>query len=188
MDAEPLSLCALGTLEARRGGRVLDLGSPLRRSLLALLLLAAPQPVTVPRLVDQLWPGEGPRDPVRNLQVHVSALRAALGANAVTTVGRAYRLDVDPARVDLCRFEANAAAARDLLDVGRHEDALRHARQALSLGGGTPGPTSGTCPRSSRQRPGSTSVRRRDRAVGVGAAGPGPAPGAGARAEEWVRR
>ena len=133
MDAEPLSLCALGTLEARRGDRVLDLGSPLRRGLLALLLQAAPQPVTVPRLVDQLWPGEPPRDPVRNLQVHVSALRAALGADAVTTVGRAYRLDVDPTRVDLCRFEADAAAARDLLDVGRHEDALRHARQALSL-------------------------------------------------------
>lgn len=131
MESEPLSLFALGPLEARRGGEVLDLGPPLRRALLALLLHAAPHALPVPRLVGQLWPEEPPRDPVRNLQVHVSALRGALGHDAVETVGRAYRLDVSPDRVDLCLFEADAAAAAELLDAGRHTEASARAQRAL---------------------------------------------------------
>ena len=129
---EPLSLAALGTLEVRRGGRLLDPGPPLRRCLLALLAHAVPHPVPVPRLVDHLWPAASPRDPVRNLQVHVSALRAVLGEHAVTTVGKAYRLDVAPEQVDVHRFTAEAAEASRLL--ARHETEAAHAAAQRALG------------------------------------------------------
>lgn len=130
---QPLSLFALGPLEVRRDGRPLELGSPLRRQLLALLLHAAPRAVPVPRLVDQLWPEHPPRDPLRNLQVHVSALRAALGGDAVLTEGKAYRLDVAPPQVDVCRFEEEAAAASRLYEAGQHAAALAAAQRALEL-------------------------------------------------------
>ncbi|HYH33563.1 MAG TPA: BTAD domain-containing putative transcriptional regulator, partial [Nocardioides sp.] len=130
---EPLSFSALGPLEVRRGVRPLDLGPPLRRSLLALLLHALPNAVPVDRLADQLWPEGAPRDPVRNLQVHVSALRGALGPGVVLTEGRAYRLHVASSQVDRCRFEADADAARRLLDAGRYAEAWRTAERALAL-------------------------------------------------------
>ena len=126
-DHPPLSFGALGPLEVRAGAHVVDLGPPLRRALLGLLLRAAPHPVTVERLIDELWSADPPRDPVRNLQVHVSALRKVLapggGEAPLETVGKAYRLAVAPDQVDLARFgsayeRAKAAfAAGDLVAV-----------------------------------------------------------------------
>ena len=127
-DQAPLYFAALGPLEVQAGAQAVDLGPPLRRALLGLLLRAAPHAVTVERLIDELWPADPPRDPVRNLQVHVSALRKALaprggGGAPLETVGKAYQLVVTPDQVDLARFgsayeRARAAyAAGDLVEV-----------------------------------------------------------------------
>src|SRR5688500_6484116 len=49
----------LGPLEVAHEGRVLALGPPKQRSLLALLLIGANEVVPVERLIDELW-GESP--------------------------------------------------------------------------------------------------------------------------------
>ena len=77
-----LRFCALGPLEVRRGDEVVDLGTAKPRLVLALLLAAAPDAIPVERLSAEIWPTGGPKDPLRNLQVHVSSLRRALGAHA----------------------------------------------------------------------------------------------------------
>ena len=49
----------LGTLQAEVDGRLVDLGPPKQRSLLALLLLNGNQTVATDRLIDLIW-GEAP--------------------------------------------------------------------------------------------------------------------------------
>jgi DNA-binding SARP family transcriptional activator len=54
----------LGSFEVVDNDRLLALGAPRQRALLALLLLNRGQPVTTDRLIDQLWE-ERPRRPRR---------------------------------------------------------------------------------------------------------------------------
>ena len=69
----------LGPLAVWRDG-----GEPVRvperkvRALLADLLVHEGRPVAVERLVEHLWGGQGPRDPLNTLQTKVSQLRRAL--------------------------------------------------------------------------------------------------------------
>jgi len=126
---------ALGPLEVEVGGLAVELGPARQRAVLGVLLAMAPESVPVPRLVDELWPEGGPGKPLRNLQVYVSALRAALGPEGgrLVTVGRAYRLDIDPAAVDAAVFADAARAAQESLLLGNHEVALDHADRGLVL-------------------------------------------------------
>ncbi|QIK75548.1 BTAD domain-containing putative transcriptional regulator [Nocardioides piscis] len=131
----PLRFQALGPLEVRRGDELVDLGAARPRLVLAMLLAAAPDAVPVERLSEEIWPGGGPADPLRNLQVHVSALRRALGdqAGTLVTVGRAYRLDLAASSFDVDEFSALAAKAHDLLLAGHREESLRACDLALDL-------------------------------------------------------
>jgi predicted ATPase/DNA-binding SARP family transcriptional activator len=132
---------ALGPLEVRRGDQAIDLGAAKQRAVLAVLLAATPEAVSVERLCDEVWPSGGPRDPVRNLQVYVSALRQALSgehggdqaADTILTVGRAYRLGVSPDAFDVERFLALAQGTQDLLREGQPDRALESADAGLAL-------------------------------------------------------
>src|SRR3954454_13409264 len=72
----------LGALEVRRDGGPLVIGGEKPRALLAMLLLHANEPVSPERLALALWGEEAPPNAVRTLQVHLSRLRSALGAEA----------------------------------------------------------------------------------------------------------
>lgn len=126
---------ALGPLEVRRQGRAVDLGPPKQREVLGVLLAESPHAVPVSRLVDELWPEAPPGDPVRNLQVYVSALRRVLGDEPplLSTPGRAYRLDIAPEQLDVNRFHAAAAEAEGRLRAGDLAGAVRTGSQALAL-------------------------------------------------------
>ena len=91
------------------GSRVdpVDLGPAKQRALLGVLLALAPDAVPVERLVDELWPDGGPGQPLRSLQVYVSALRRALGPEGrrLSTVGRAYQLEIPDSGFDVAVFE-----------------------------------------------------------------------------------
>ena len=50
----------LGPLQASVDGRVLELGGPRQRALLALLLVEAGRPVSAGRLAEELWQGTPP--------------------------------------------------------------------------------------------------------------------------------
>ncbi|WP_158893383.1 BTAD domain-containing putative transcriptional regulator [Amycolatopsis anabasis] len=88
------------------------------RALLADLLAHAGEPVSVDRLVDDLWGESAPRNPAGALQAKVSQLRRALdeaepGARElVVSRPPGYLLDIAPDALDARRFAALVAAAR----------------------------------------------------------------------------
>jgi len=69
----------LGPIDARQDGRSLPLSGPRRRALLARLLLARGQVVSVDQLLDDVWDAEPPAAASATLQSHVSQLRKVLG-------------------------------------------------------------------------------------------------------------
>lgn len=131
----------MGPVEVRVDGRVVELGRPQQRLLVAALAVDAGRPVSVDTLVGRIW-DEAPSDPVRNVHVLVSRLRqvleqASAAGEAVPVVRRSggYVLDVDPQQVDLLRYRGLIAQARrDASDTER----VRLLRQALGLWRGDP--------------------------------------------------
>ncbi|NYJ03716.1 putative ATPase/DNA-binding SARP family transcriptional activator [Nocardioides thalensis] len=108
-----LRIGVLGPLEVAVDGVVADLGGPKQRAVLGVLVALAPEAVLVERLVDEVWGSGGPANPLRSLQVYVSALRSALGpyGDRLLNEGRAYRLDLSGVEVDALRFDELVASA-----------------------------------------------------------------------------
>lgn len=98
-------------------------GEPVRvpeakvRLLLADLLVHEGRPVSVDRLVFDLWGDRPPGNPVNTLQTKVSQLRRLLGP-LVVREPTGYAVRVDAATLDLLRF-------RELVAAGRFGEALR---------------------------------------------------------------
>ncbi|MFL6080614.1 MAG: ATP-binding protein [Ornithinibacter sp.] len=134
-----MDIRVLGPLEVRADdGAALELGSPLQRTLLALLLLDPGVVRSTDWLVEHLWPdGGAPGAPVASVQTYVARARRTLrsreGRPVVERSGSGYRATVDGTEVDAVRFAAAASAARHDLRAGRPADALAHAQAALSL-------------------------------------------------------
>ena len=78
----------LGPLEVRVDGRVIELGGPKPRAVLAVLLLHANEPVSAERLALALWGEEAQAEAVKRVQVNVSRLRRALGDAAPLETSR----------------------------------------------------------------------------------------------------
>ena len=70
------------------------------RSVLAMLLAARGQAVTVDRLIDEVWAGPSGPGVRRSLRVAISHLRKLCGPGVINTVGDGYLLDVSAASVD----------------------------------------------------------------------------------------
>src|SRR3954451_2709363 len=115
-----MELRILGPLEARAGGRSLPLGGPRQRALLAALLLRAHETISVDRLVDDLWGEAPPPTAAHTVQVLVSRLRRALGADGprlLVTRPPGYAAVPAAEELDLTRFERLAAEGRQLLSA-----------------------------------------------------------------------
>jgi DNA-binding SARP family transcriptional activator len=99
----------LGPLEVVGDRGALLLGGGHQRLVLALLLVRAPGPLSLDRLIDELWGERPPATAQHAVQVYVSALRKVLrsggGEAAVRTSPSGYAIDVEPERVDARRFE-----------------------------------------------------------------------------------
>jgi DNA-binding SARP family transcriptional activator len=102
----------LGPLEVRDGDRSLPLAGAKQRALLALLLLNANRVVSRDRLIDELWGDEPPETAVQSVQVYVSRLRKILLRDTLRTQPPGYSLAIDPAELDLHRFELLLADGR----------------------------------------------------------------------------
>jgi predicted ATPase/DNA-binding SARP family transcriptional activator len=107
----------LGPLEARAGGRALELGGQKQRAVLALLLLEANRVVSRERLIEALWEDAPPETARKALQVYVSQLRKLLGRDRLVTRPPGYLLSLEDDELDLTRFVK-------LCESGRQEDAL----------------------------------------------------------------
>lgn len=95
----------LGPLEVVDGDRLLVLGGPKQRTLLAALLVHANKVVSAESLIDALWPERPPRTAHAALQVHVSQLRKALGQDRIVTRGPGYLIRAEENELDAKRFE-----------------------------------------------------------------------------------
>ena len=134
-----VELQVLGSIRALRDGQVLALGGPRQRALLALLVLQPGRPMSVDRLVDELWAGEPPNGAEVTLRSYVSRLRQVLG-NAAPIRGSAnsYELGVASAQLDLVEFERLVRTAEAELGDQRPARAAAGARAALQLWRGRP--------------------------------------------------
>ncbi len=107
----------------------LDIGAAKQRLVLAALAVAPGTVVPLDALVDRVWGEAPPGRPAATLYPYVSQLRRALepaGAGIVRRSG-GYVCDVPPECVDLVRFRARLAAARqadDLTAIELLEEAL----------------------------------------------------------------
>jgi DNA-binding SARP family transcriptional activator len=131
----------LGPLEVVEDGRLVDVGGPRQRALLAILLTRANEVVSRDRLVDELF-GEEPRAAAASLvQVYVSRLRKALepgrerrsGGSLIVTRPPGYAIRVGSDELDLHRFERLAGEGRRALAAGDAEVAATRLREALGL-------------------------------------------------------
>ncbi|CAN5642583.1 hypothetical protein BH24ACT26_BH24ACT26_10590 [soil metagenome] len=129
----------LGPLEVSEAGRSLPLGGAKQRTLLAILLLHAPETVSIDRLVDLLWGEEPPETAANALQVYVSQLRKTLEpARSPGTPSRllqrrppGYVIEIDPDWLDSRRFERLVDEAGEASDDPRGKAAK--LRDALAL-------------------------------------------------------
>ncbi len=75
----------LGSIRARRNGEPVRIRGVVGRSVLAKLALARPHStvVSVDTLIEALWSGDQPADPVANVHTAISRLRRAVGPDAI---------------------------------------------------------------------------------------------------------
>jgi DNA-binding SARP family transcriptional activator len=124
----------LGPLEVAHEGQLLPLGGTKQRALLALLLLRPNEPVSVDRIVDELWGERAPPTAAKNVQVYVSHLRKALGEGVVVTRPPGYALTVPDGALDAQQAEEALTLAQGKPAAERVE----HLRAGLGLWRGPP--------------------------------------------------
>lgn len=138
-----LRVYLLGSVRVSRGPLACALGPPQQRSVLAVLALAAGQPVSRDELVNTLWPETPPARAANVIQTHVKHLRRILepdrpnrAASAVLpAVGPGYALRIEPSAVDALRFRELVATARVARRAGDTARVWELARSAVALWG-----------------------------------------------------
>ena len=129
-DAVSVQITAIGPLSI--DGRAVE-GSRLP-ALLVPLLLARGRVVSVTRLVDEVWDGAPPVDPLGALHALVSRARR-LGLTLTATAG-GYRLDPTGLDIDLVTAHDLLAHARSALAAGDAATAATDATRAVALWSG----------------------------------------------------
>ncbi|MDT3399680.1 BTAD domain-containing putative transcriptional regulator [Streptomyces sp. B1866] len=153
MGAIPLQFGLLGPIEASHGGTAVAVGTPQCRTVLAVLLLASRQAVTVATLRERIWPGSPPASAVRAIHVYVHRLRQLLGQfpddgtgdlpRLVTHSGHSsdhvsYVLHVAPEAVDVTRCRRLLEEGETAGAAGDPQTALTRYEAALALWRGEP--------------------------------------------------
>ena len=93
-----------GVTATTDAGAPLEVGPARCQAVLATLALSVGDSVTVSRLIEVLWGEDPPATADKTLQGYIARLRKNLGAQTIVRVGSAYRLDLEPDRVDVARF------------------------------------------------------------------------------------
>jgi DNA-binding SARP family transcriptional activator len=142
MMVPELRFAVLGPVRAWCGETELELGSPQRRAVLAVLLLAEGRQVPVDALVEALWGDEPPKAAVGTVRTYISQLRRCLraggGADVIGSAGAGYVLPVPSAAVDLGLFLQWTGQARAVRCAGDAAGAEVFLRDALGLWTGEP--------------------------------------------------
>ena len=123
----------LGPVEVSADGRVVEIGGPRLRRLLAILLLRANEPVPRGILVQDLWGDQPPVGAQGSLEVYISRLRKALGSPVLLTRPGAYCLRVSDGQLDAEQFERLVGQGRSELAAAAPGQASSSLRAALQL-------------------------------------------------------
>ena len=125
---------------ADHGGEPVRIGVPKQHTVLAMLLVRANEPVTVARLVDEVWPGGGPASARANMTTYLSGLRRGLARFGCPLTRRdgGYALHTPPEAIDERRFGDLAGRAAAAWAAGRPHTASGHWAAALRLWRGEP--------------------------------------------------
>jgi predicted ATPase/DNA-binding SARP family transcriptional activator len=128
----------LGPMEVWDADRLVRVGGPGHRRLLAALILARNHVVSQEQLVDILWSSEPPVSAAAIIHVRVSDLRSSLGkspdgTSPILTTAGGYQLAIAPADVDSFRFQAQAESGHRALASSHYEGAVDTLRGAVGL-------------------------------------------------------
>jgi DNA-binding SARP family transcriptional activator/tetratricopeptide (TPR) repeat protein len=130
----------LGPLDVRTDrGETVRLSAAKPRTLLAMLLLHPNRAVGMEDLSAALWPRQAPSSAAGVVRTYVSGLRAALRSAGPAALPRlvahagGYRLELDPAELDLLVFEELAERGQRALSAGDPVSAAALLRDALAL-------------------------------------------------------
>ncbi|EPD63539.1 hypothetical protein HMPREF1211_02666 [Streptomyces sp. HGB0020] len=138
----------LGPVRLHRQGVEAGAGQPRQCAVLASLLLRAGRPVSLSKLVEDVWGDEAPPSAIGSVRTYVYRLRQALGEQSdsfVHLVDGGYRLHIQPDALDLNRFKETAARARQARSSGDLRSAARLLTEGLEMWkgvalAGVPGP------------------------------------------------
>lgn len=134
----------LGPLEvSTSGGSPVQIGTPKRQLLLAVLLLHANERVSVHRLLGTLWDGRPPHSAVANIHTYASDLRrrllsASAGGQRLHSRPGGYLLAVRHEELDLQVFADLIQVGRQALSRQDFAPAEERLRAALDLWRGPP--------------------------------------------------
>ncbi len=112
---DDIALRVLGPVEVPAARSRTPSQPPQQRLVLGMLALRAGHPVPVAELIDAVWDDQPPRSARGSLQALVTGARRALTpvpGSRLDRCGEAYRLQVEPDRVDVHRFRSLAATGR----------------------------------------------------------------------------
>jgi DNA-binding SARP family transcriptional activator/tetratricopeptide (TPR) repeat protein len=142
-----VELCLLGSIEVRLGGVPVAIGPLRRQALLAALAVDAGRVVPTQVLIERVWGSEAGEASLGNLYSYVNRLRLALRRAGVAEESLrlarrpgGYQLEVDPGRVDVCRFRqlterARAGTGRRRADLLDQAVRLWRGQPLLGVGG-----------------------------------------------------
>lgn len=141
----------LGPVRLHRQGVEAGAGQPRQCAVLASLLLRAGRPVSLSKLVEDVWGDEAPPSAVGSVRTYVYRLRQALGSqcdSSVRLVDGGYLLHIQPDALDLNRFKETAAKAREARSTGDLAAAAGLLSEGLEMWkgvalAGVPGPFAG---------------------------------------------
>lgn len=128
-------------MEAVVAGRLVNLGAPKQRALLALLVSRVGQPVAVDVMLEALWAGHPPPSAMTSLQAYVANLRRVLEPGraprkpprVLRTRPRGYLLEASVVDIDVQRFGELATAGWQAWDRGDPQRALSQFEAGLAL-------------------------------------------------------
>ncbi|MGB9280197.1 MAG: BTAD domain-containing putative transcriptional regulator [Pseudonocardiaceae bacterium] len=140
-SAVGVELRALGPVEAVVDGRLVDLGPPKQRALLALLVSRIDRPVAVDTLLEELWSGHPPPAAITSLRAYVANLRRVLEphriprapATVLRTRAPGYSVDSRGVDFDARRFTRHAMAGWEARGRGDPQQALTEFETGLAL-------------------------------------------------------
>jgi DNA-binding SARP family transcriptional activator/Tfp pilus assembly protein PilF len=145
-DGESLVVSVFGPVRAWQGDVELDLGTPRRRAVFALLAVRANQAVSRDQLIDGIWGDDPPPSAVNAVHVYVAGLRRAVEprrthrapGQILIASGPGYLLRLEPGQLDAAIFDQHIASARESRARDDMPATIQSLDAALALSAATP--------------------------------------------------